>query len=340
MNEKVNYNGIDVVKLIMAYFVVAIHLTPLAMFGKEAQFVTNVITRVAVPFFFCASGFFLKIKLDKTQKEDFYSQIWKFVKRVLILYVIWTIIYLPCSIFWINADGKSIIRYIQECLFDGSYVHLWYLPALAVAGGITGLIVHRMKIRTALIIAIIAYLVGLFDTCWYGLVKNEMLIDFISKYNSVFITTRNGVFFGLVFVLLGFKAKESVLDLHKSIIMFGVSMVGLFIEMYFLREWEIGKSYEGVLFSIPATYFLFLVAKNLNLKDMKRYQYMRNVGVLIYFGHCWVDFTYSIWCFNILHRTFNSMIRYGYTVLVVTILAIVVVKLQKKQRFHWLRKLY
>lgn len=49
MREK--YNGIDLVKFIMAIFVVMIHLTPLAMFGENANFIALIMTRVAVPFF-------------------------------------------------------------------------------------------------------------------------------------------------------------------------------------------------------------------------------------------------------------------------------------------------
>lgn len=52
MEKRKNYNGIDVVKLLMALCVVAIYLTPFAMFGENVSFLFDkVLTRAAVPFF-------------------------------------------------------------------------------------------------------------------------------------------------------------------------------------------------------------------------------------------------------------------------------------------------
>ena len=46
MEKRKNYNGIDVVKLLMALCVVAIHLTPFAMFGENVSFLFDkVLTR-------------------------------------------------------------------------------------------------------------------------------------------------------------------------------------------------------------------------------------------------------------------------------------------------------
>ena len=77
MEKRKNYNGIDVVKLLMALCVVAIHLTPFAMFGENVSFLFDkVLTRAAVPFFFCSSGFFLKMKLDRvTSNLEYKTQI-------------------------------------------------------------------------------------------------------------------------------------------------------------------------------------------------------------------------------------------------------------------------
>ena len=132
MEKRKNYNGIDVVKLLMALCVVAIHLTPFAMFGENVSFLFDkVLTRAAVPFFFCSSGFFLKMKLDRvTSNLEYKTQILKFAKRILFMYFLWTIIYLPCIIFWFKAESQTLLSFFQKCIFDGSYLHLWYLPSV------------------------------------------------------------------------------------------------------------------------------------------------------------------------------------------------------------------
>ena len=55
-----SYTGIDVFRLAAALLIIAIHTSPLADLSGMGDFVlTRVIARVAVPFFFVTSGFFL-----------------------------------------------------------------------------------------------------------------------------------------------------------------------------------------------------------------------------------------------------------------------------------------
>ena len=54
------YTGIDAFRMVAALLVVAIHTAPLGDVNPTADFIlTRVIARVAVPFFFMTSGFFL-----------------------------------------------------------------------------------------------------------------------------------------------------------------------------------------------------------------------------------------------------------------------------------------
>ena len=60
MTEKKSYAGIDYFRLIAALLIIAIHTSPLDSFSETGDFIlTRMIARVAVPFFFMTSGFFL-----------------------------------------------------------------------------------------------------------------------------------------------------------------------------------------------------------------------------------------------------------------------------------------
>ena len=335
---KKNYNGIDLFKFIMAFLVVAMHLTPLAMFGEGTQFVSLVFTMVAVPFFFCASGFFLRIKLESS--DNYSNTVFNFAKRVLLLYLIWTIIYIPCIVFWYYNEHKTIIRFLQECVFDGSYLHLWFLPSLIIASLLVSWLFRKISIEKIMIIAGILYVIGLPDTCWYNAITNKAIKGIISNYDKIFLTTRNGLFFGMIFVAIGFFAVEKNIELKASIIGAIISFICLFIEMVIYKYNGFMRTSPGVLFSIPFVYFIFQLAKNLNLKNNHIYVTLRHMGVLIYFGHCWVDFTYSILLFNILHTRANSMIRYLYTIIIIVPIAYIITRLQKKEKLRWLKNLY
>lgn len=338
---KKNYNGIDLIKFIMAIFVVMIHLTPLTVLGDKAQFACVILTRVAVPFFFCASGFLLKYKLNSAKSDEQYKKlVLDYVKRILWLYIIWTTVYLPCILFWFRKEGETILSFLQKCIFDGSYVHLWYLPSVAVAGLITAYLYKKLGALKTSVIAIGLYLIGLVDTSYYGVAERLSFTGAVEIYDNIFLTTRNGLFFGFAFVTLGFVTYDFGIKLSRSIILFTVSAIGLSAEMCWLYENGIARSYEGVIFSVPTTYFLFQIAKKANLKDRDIYNRLRTAGILIYLSHCWIDFTWSILCFNILHRSFNNMARFMYTIILATILAFVIDKLKNYRKMSWLKKLY
>lgn len=60
MGKYKNYTGIDFFRLIAAILIITIHTSPLASFSATGDFIlTRIVARVAVPFFFMTSGFFL-----------------------------------------------------------------------------------------------------------------------------------------------------------------------------------------------------------------------------------------------------------------------------------------
>lgn len=107
------YSGIDITKLICAIMVIAIHTQPFIR-NVWLDRGAGVITRLAVPFFFVTTGFFLDFSDTKMVK--------KYVFRLLVLYAVWTVIYLPFS-------SLSI----SKLLLTGVVGHLWYIPAAMLA---------------------------------------------------------------------------------------------------------------------------------------------------------------------------------------------------------------
>ena len=61
MKREKAYTGIDGFRIAAALLVAAIHISPLAAWNETGDFIlTRVAARVAVPFFFMTSGFFLE----------------------------------------------------------------------------------------------------------------------------------------------------------------------------------------------------------------------------------------------------------------------------------------
>ena len=83
------YPIVDVVKCVMAIFVVAIHTHPQSIIGSPS--LENLILRayqMAVPYFFVVSGFFLGNKIWGPEPLQYVR---RWLKHVFVLYTIWTV---------------------------------------------------------------------------------------------------------------------------------------------------------------------------------------------------------------------------------------------------------
>ena len=83
MSTNQNYNILDITKFFMALLVVCIHIKILPNNEYVSLIFTNVIARVAVPFFFVCSGFLFFKKQDSVTS----SALIKMLKRLLVLFI-------------------------------------------------------------------------------------------------------------------------------------------------------------------------------------------------------------------------------------------------------------
>ena len=81
--------SVDILKVLMAVMVVGIHANPLKPLGHDAIMLSGGgVYRLAVPVFFVINGYFLEPVLHGGGAG-------RYVRRILLLYLIWTALYLP-----------------------------------------------------------------------------------------------------------------------------------------------------------------------------------------------------------------------------------------------------
>ncbi|MEG2053846.1 MAG: acyltransferase family protein, partial [Oscillospiraceae bacterium] len=144
LNEKKEFIAIDFFKYFAAILVVAIHLPPFGSINTLLSYGFNeVFCRIAVPFFFICSGFFMVHNLKDKNKFK------KYIFHLIKLYLIWTVLNLPVLIISnINANvplNTAITKFIFNFFVNGSYLQLWYFVALIVAVCIMYLLVNIFK---------------------------------------------------------------------------------------------------------------------------------------------------------------------------------------------------
>lgn len=325
IHETKAYNGIDLIKFICAILVLMIHIPPfLGDISETQQWVNfilqHIICRVAVPFYFISSGFFLfrKMPLYRLDKEIIKTYCFK----ILRLLGTWHVL-----------------------LFAGATGHLWYLGATVISIILLSLCFHfRIKMCYIYVIACALYVIGLLGDSYYGIIaplENIRIFGWIfEKYRSLFDTTRNGVFMGFVFVLMGavFSNCKIVLRTRTALIGFAVSMLCLVAEGLLLDHHDIPNEYNMYVFLLPAAFCLFSFAASLNLKNRHVYRHLRNVGMLIYFTHLLVGNFTILARDNLSEFCGIDLTQYLFaaSLLFTLLFSLLVDWLSNKDRFKWI----
>lgn len=168
MGNPPRYGGLDAFKVIAALLVVAIHTSPLTTYSPDGDFLlTRSLARVAVPFFFMVTGQFVLGKVLQGRRP--FSALWRQVKKILLLYLVAVVLYLPVGLYAGHYQGLSPLSALRLLLFDGTFYHLWYFPACATGLLLVYLLGRVLRGRGLLAVTGLLYLIGLFGDSYYGL---------------------------------------------------------------------------------------------------------------------------------------------------------------------------
>ncbi|MFD0590591.1 acyltransferase family protein [Paenibacillus sp. GCM10027627] len=287
-----HYESLDLVKLAAAFLVVAIHTGPLLSLSPYADFLlTGIFARLAVPFFFMASGYLLFRKLTGDARMDG-LKVQRYMYKVTALYAVAIIIYLPLNLY--KGDfglDWSLPSAAADLVWNGTFYHLWYLPALMMGAGIVYFMQKYFSLAATLVATILFYVVGLLGDSYYGFaIRSDGLKALYEAMFGWFDYTRNGLFFAPVFVALGMLAARQTAQQNYEAsgrpllwtILFSLSLTGLFAEGMFVRAAEFPRHDSMYLMLLPAVYCLFRLALGLNARS---FYWARPLSLWIYIFH-------------------------------------------------------
>lgn len=277
-----SYIGIDLFRVIAAILIIAIHTSPFGSYSAWADFVlTRVIARVAVPFFFMTSGFFLISRYQYSTKK-----LGMFAKKTAWIYGAAIVLYIPINIYNGYFQVENLLpNIIKDIVFDGTMYHLWYLPASLIGGGIAWYLVRKLEYNKAFTVAAVLYFVGLFGDSYYGIIEsNTVLNGFYTLLFQVSDYTRNGIFFAPIFFVLGGWIADSKIHFSQIMawILFGLMMLLMLVEGLILHQFHLQRHDSMYFFLVPCMYFLF---QALLYFRGKRHVWMRDISLLIYMIH-------------------------------------------------------
>ena len=288
MRQNVRIGKIDDFKWLAAFLVAAIHTSPLESVNATADFIlTRVLARVAVPFFMMVTGFFV---LYGAVEEGSFGRIGHSLKKLGLLYLAVTLLYLPVQVYRL-AGGEwelSAGALGRAVFFDGTYYHLWYLPAVMIGLPICFLLLRIMG-SYAYAAAAVLYVIGLFGDSYNGFIAKIPMLGKI--YDGIFhisSQTRNGLFFAPLFLLLGYRAavlrKES--SVKKSRRIFYLSLCLMCAEGLWLH---LGTKQEHnsmyLLLPVCMTALFDVLLTGAAVWDVRRGTFYKKGPMLFYFLH-------------------------------------------------------
>lgn len=339
--------SLDVAKFLCAILVLLIHTNPFASYSKILTFgLRNVVTVIAVPFFFCCSGYLVAEKLKNLQNyQERKCYIGKYLKRLIVIYLVWSAVYFPFVVLrWIR-EGFSyalVLKYLWDFFLEGSFSTIWFLPALMSAVALYWLLRQKYNSKTIFFIGCGIYVITLLLSSYYGITARIPGLMFLGEqYYRLFDNVKNGVLFGLVFVSMGGMLSEETWFhgfTRKKALIGGIACYGLLcIEAVACNVIGNVKGVDTVITILPLTICAFIFALSYDIPSSNICITLRKHSMLIFLCQRIPITLIEMFLDQTILAT-NSVVNCLTVSAVSFFISHVLLQLSKK--WHWLKKIY
>ena len=279
-------NSIDIARLFAAILVIAIHTQAIMWFSERANGNIQILTRVAVPFFFCTSGYFLQKGYVRKGCSAIATSIWKVFRLYLALSIVYfAVIFLQNPALLYRVKKWMLIDF----LFNGSYYHLWYMVGVIYSTAMIYLICKLKLAKMMFPLAVLCYTVGLLGTSYYGIGSRLPIMSTLFD-SGCFLCIRRIFLMGFPFTVLGWTISENATRPHltgrKQISMTALAAVFFVAETIVVTVTGLSKTVVITIFLYPLLYLLFQICLAYPLSEKSELALAcRNTANFIYFWH-------------------------------------------------------
>lgn len=257
---------IDVLKIVLAFFVVFLHMNFLKETLPTLSYVfVNGMFRIAVPVFLVITGFYF-FHIDDIRKLK------KWLFRTFILYAIWMLLYIS---YWKDSD-----QIFLTIIFG--YHHLWYL----IGTFFSGILLYFLRKKSSGILVFLAVTLFLTGYCVQVLGNLHYLDKEQDAVLNMYLLYRNFLFVCFPFLTIGFLINKHKIDLSRynnSYLLLIAVILFVFGEAFFNYYW-VSSENTDILFSLLfACPLVFLYFKNIYIKTSSKI--LANLSTAIYVVH-------------------------------------------------------
>lgn len=332
--------AIDIAKLVFAFSVVAIHTVLFSDINYNLFFILQqFLLKLAVPFFFICSGVFYR-----PDKNEEWFKLPKAVKRLIIPYFAWSIIYIVIS------RDFDIFSILKGYLIASPGAAMWFVGALIISMVILKFIKTKRTLCIAIVVSLVFYYMGFlldgYSEFLEGVVSKP---HFVETYFDFFESTRNFLFKGFPLVALGhyigqygipkvFQKRTTcaLVAAASLVIMFITSGIDKIFPALEIKGWYFyfGFSFLRMLQLLAVLAILCLLLQT-NIKIKTDTRIIRKLSTGIYFSHMTVLLCVNLlsgilYHFGIIEKNFNSVVQFVLISGICVMLTLTVTKINNK----------
>lgn len=284
VEEKKIFSFVDLLKFVFSFFIIMIHVDIFSDISPSLNyFFVNILTRVAVPFFFAVSGFFFvrsfdfskQKKLSKTKSN--FKRLRKTEWRIIVLYAVWSVIYMFWAMPMIYGSWSfgSLFDYALTSVIRCSFYHLWYVYALVFAYPLLYLMMRVLPRKAVTAVCVSLYIIGVVYNSYSRIFDISLINTLSERIDSISVSylITNIFFRALPLMWLGAcVAKRRKKPKKLVCLLLTVAGFGALVAENLLINNATDGAVTGhyLVFTVVCIYYLLLFSVQCRIKIKKR----------------------------------------------------------------------
>ena len=340
MKNKV-YNGLDVLKVLAAIGIVAVHTGATGI---------NTLGRLGVPFFAIVSSMLFFSKYEQMGRVQQSKYLIHFIKRIGTLFLCWQVFYLPSAAIYLVHDmhqygtENGSLQFIRHFIFPplpltNGWGQSWYLIGMLIGMPLFILILKALKQVITGVLCLLLYLFYVVYCTGYHFWNG---LHYLPHWLVYFFGTVGSRSFPilLIFIFLGLTIVQKIKYINSLTTKLAtqimlIALVGYSLENLILLK-QIGEiDNVMVLMTGPASFMLAVFGMKWQVK-LKNGLFWRRFSTFLYCIHIGI-----IHCFDvvkiILQVQLNAFFVMTITIIISYLVYLLFNYLLEKRKWHWLK---
>ncbi len=289
LTERKTYTALDVGKFLCALLILFYHY--FSEHGSLPGILNEALSlyAVAVALFMVISGFLTYRKLETIEEyKDRKKYIFKQVKRIFTVYLLWSIPYLAYSISrwdFSTLTAEFVLTQVHRWVFSSTFYTIWFMPTLALGLLLSFFLLEKLPKNLVYVLAAACYIMSALTMTYLFIGKLIPASTIVFNiFNTWFGGSRGWLLYGFPLLILGraMVKIENKINCMLMAVLSVVSMLGLLAEALILRSIAGHTGIDSTFMMLPAVFCILGFLISFKLPGGSYSVFLRSMSVLIF----------------------------------------------------------